>query len=90
MLRITVDQSGASVVLKVEGKLKGPWVTELERCWQSTQANLPGTRVRVDLSEVDFVEDRGRILLTEMLHCGAELAATGPMMKALLADIAAG
>jgi hypothetical protein len=90
MLRITVDQSGDPVVLKVEGKLKGPWVTEMERCWQTTQANFPGKRVRVDLGEVDFVEDQGRVLLTEMLHSGAELVATGPMMKALLADIAAG
>lgn len=90
MLRITVDQSGDPVVLKVEGKLKGPWVTELERCWQSTRANFPGKSLRVELSEVDFVEDRAKILLTEMLHSGAELVATGPMMNALLADVAAG
>lgn len=88
MLRITVDRPGDPIVLKVEGKLKGPWVRELERCWQSTRANFPGKRLRVELSEVDFVEDQGRILLTEMLHSGTELVATGPMMKAFLADIA--
>ena len=53
-------------------------------------SQLPGKRLRVELSEVDFVGDQGKILLTEMLHSGAELVATGPMMKALLADIAAG
>ena len=30
MLRITADLNSDPIVLKVEGKLKGPWVTELK------------------------------------------------------------
>ncbi|HKV78773.1 MAG TPA: hypothetical protein VJP02_11555 [Candidatus Sulfotelmatobacter sp.] len=90
MLRITVDQQGDPIILKVEGKLSGPWVKELERCWQSTRRKCAGRRLRVELSDVGFVEDRGRVLLREMLHSGDELAASGPMMKSILEEIAAG
>ncbi len=90
MLRITVDQHGNPIALKLEGKLKGPWVTELEHCWQSVRHDCDGKRLRVELSNVTFVEEPGKILLTEMVHSGAELVATGPMMKSILEEIAAG
>jgi hypothetical protein len=48
MLRITADLDSDPIVLKVEGKLKGPWVTELEHCWQSTRATCPGHRLHID------------------------------------------
>ena len=89
MLRITADLSSDPIVLKVEGKLKGPWVTELEHCWQGARASCPGHRLRIELNDITFVEDRGKVLLTEMLHSGVELIATGPMMKSILEDIAA-
>jgi len=90
MLRITADLSSDPIVLKVEGKLRGVWVGELEHCWQRTRANCPGHRLRIELNDITFVEDRGKVLLTEMLHSGVELVATGPMMKSILEDIAAG
>jgi hypothetical protein len=90
MLRITTDLSSDPIVLKVEGKLKNVWVNELEHCWQSTRFNCPGHRLRIELNDIAFVDDRGKVLLTEMLHSGAELVATGPMMKSMLEDIAAG
>ena len=34
MLRITTTDSGEKVILKLEGKLAGPWVEEFERCWR--------------------------------------------------------
>ena len=90
MLRITTDLISDPIVLKVEGKLKSVWVTELEHCWQSTRASCHGHRLRIELNDITFVDDRGKVLLTEMLHSGAELVATGPMMKSILEDIAAG
>jgi len=90
MLRITADLCSDPIVLKVEGKIKGVWVAELEHCWQSARVNCPGHRLRIELSDITFVEDQGKVLLTEMLHSGVELVATGPMMKSILEDIAAG
>ena len=88
MLRITVELHGDFTVLKVEGNLREPWVAELERCWRSTCATRPAKRVRVELKDVSFVDDRGKVLLTEMAYNGAELVATGLMMNAILEDIA--
>jgi len=87
MLRITVELHGDFTVLKVEGSLREPWVEELERCWRSTCATRPAKRVRVELKDVSFVDDRGKVLLTEMAYNGAELVATGVMMNATLQDI---
>ena len=35
MLRITVEEQNNSTSLRLEGKLTGDWVGELERCWIS-------------------------------------------------------
>ena len=90
MLRITADLCSDPIVLKVEGKLRGPWVTEPERYWQSTRANCRGHRLRIELNDITFVEEQGKVLLAEMLHSGVELVATGPMITSILEDIAAG
>lgn len=90
MLRVTVDQENNPVVLKVEGKLSGPWVRELEECWRNTRLKCAGRRLRVELTDVSFVEDRGRVLLKEMIHSGDELLASGPMMRSILEEIAEG
>jgi hypothetical protein len=88
MLCITVELHGDFTLLKVEGSLREPWVGELERSWRTTCATRPAKRVRVELKDVSFVDDRGKVLLTEMAHNGAELVATGLMMNAVLQDIA--
>jgi hypothetical protein len=90
VLRITANLCSDPLVLKVEGKLRGPWVIELEHCWKSTCASYPGHRLRIELNDVTFVEDRGKVLLAEMLHRGAELVAVGPMMASILEEISAG
>jgi len=48
MLKITLQSDAGVAVFQLEGRLAGPWVKELERCWRSaadTQQNIP---VRVD------------------------------------------
>ena len=53
MLKITTRREAGALVFQLEGKLAGPWVQELERCWRSA----PGTRQsRVDLSSVTFID----------------------------------
>lgn len=89
MLRVTVEESGAQVVFRLEGKLKGPWVIELERCWRSTSGHAVGKTFVVDLDDMDFVDDQGKALLTEMARAGVELIATGLMMRPIVQQIMA-
>jgi anti-anti-sigma regulatory factor len=83
MLRISrVTDHDATTTLRVEGKLVGPWVGELnEVCVR--QAAADGS-VRLDLSAVSFVDDAGVKLLRELRGCGAKLAACSQLVAELL------
>jgi ABC-type transporter Mla MlaB component len=89
MLRVTVEERGDQIVFRIEGKLKGPWVIELEKCWRATSGHAIGKTFGVDLDGVDFVDDQGRSLLTEMARSGVELIATESMMLSIVQQIVA-
>jgi anti-anti-sigma regulatory factor len=48
---------------------------------------LNGEPLRIDLSGVTYVDDRGRELLARMIKSGAELRATGIMTRAVVEEI---
>ena len=87
MLRITVQERSSGVTLMLEGKLIGPWVSELEKTWCSKSADK---RVQVDLSEVSFVDASGEALLAQMCRRGAELIADSPLMKQIIEEVTSG
>jgi ABC-type transporter Mla MlaB component len=88
MLKITTHTDATATTLELEGKLAGPWVQELERCWQeAVQVNRP---VKVRLKVVTFIDGAGRKLLAEMHRQGAELIADGCMTKAITEEIERG
>ncbi len=86
MLRITVQEGHAAPVLKLEGKLAGPWVAELERSWAANAAGAAGGRIRVDLSDVTFIDAEGTKLLFRMYEQGAELQAGGCMTRCIVEE----
>jgi ABC-type transporter Mla MlaB component len=87
MLRITVEEKPDRIRFRLEGKLMGSWVEELERCWISIRNFGPVNRFFVDLSSVSFVDDKGKALLTRMVSQGAKLRAKGLLMTALAKKI---
>jgi hypothetical protein len=87
MLRITVDDSGSAIHLKLEGRLTGAWVTELEHCWRPYSAGVPCRGLVVDLTSTDFVDLAGKYLLALMHQRGAVFTARTPLMKDLVAEI---
>ena len=89
MLRVSVEERGDRIIFRVEGKLRGPWVSELERCWRSTASHTNAKSFRVDLDGVDFVDDHGKALLREMDAAGVELIATECAMRSIVQQIAA-
>jgi ABC-type transporter Mla MlaB component len=83
MLRITYTRGRESICnLRLEGKLLGPWVTELARLCNE----LPCTPdcLRLDLSAVTFVDDAGVALLRALIGRGATLAACSGLVAELL------
>lgn len=87
MLRITVEEKADFIRFRLEGKLIGDWVKELERAWICAKNTQPGTRFRIDLSSMSFVDDKGKALLESMVSEGAELLADNPMMTSLVRSI---
>lgn len=87
MLKITVDRGSNRLVL--EGSLTGPWVDTLDQSWRDALASHAAGAIVVDLSEITFVDARGKALLAAMHHAGAALTAHGSMNQALVDEIAA-
>jgi anti-anti-sigma regulatory factor len=58
-LRITVHENGESMVLKLEGRLTGPWVAELNHLWQQTSATRGGRKIALDLRETTYADASG-------------------------------
>lgn len=86
MLKITTHGSEDSTRITLEGRLVGPWIAELERCWRESTESAAGRRLIVDLTGVTFVEPEGKALLTRMYQAGAELLASGCCMKSIVED----
>jgi len=88
MLRITIQESAQASTFKLEGKLTGPWVRELEQAWATSSATAPGRALIVDLADVTFIDCAGRSLLARMHESGATLIAHSPMNRSIVDEIA--
>jgi anti-anti-sigma regulatory factor len=87
VMKVTTEKHGAPPTLKVEGKLAGPWVNELEKTWQSITAEGRGREVVADLSDVTFIDAQGWDLLERMMESGAELEAHELLPRYVIGEI---
>ena len=87
MLKITLHDSSEELRLKLEGKLAGLWVAELQQCWRTAASTTHGRKTVVDLGDVDFVDPEGQSLLAEMHRQGVRLVAVTPLIQALVQEI---
>jgi outer membrane protein len=91
MLRITIQESAQASTFKLEGKLTGPWVQELEQAWAAAVAAVPASPSHpliVDLADVTFIDCPGKSLLARMHQSGAKLMASSPMNCSICDEIA--
>ena len=88
MLRIHVENELEAVRLRLEGKLIHPWVDELFTVWMDLSPRIPGHRgVHVDLSEVSFVDARGKAVLVAMRRAGCSLQGPTPFIEAVIEEV---
>ena len=87
MLRITLDKNSRCSSLRLEGRLTGPWVDELERTWRTLASGPNDGHVAVDLTDVTFVGEDGKKLLETMYGEGAKLKASGCVTRRLVEEI---
>ncbi len=87
MLRITVQTEAGKTVLKLDGKITGPWVKELESCWEMLRRVQARKAMVVDLGNVTFINAAGSQLLERMHREGAELLGEGPLTRSIVEEI---
>ena len=89
MLRVTVEDLGTALRLKVEGRLAGAWVPELEQSWRTLIRHSPGVSLAVDLTDTEFVDLAGTYLLSLLYRSGVQLRANSLYMKNVIDEITA-
>lgn len=87
MLRITTRVIAGDVGLFVEGRLAGPCVGELEKCWRRAVAGESPVPTVIDLTDVSFIDAHGKELLSQMHDQGIKLIANGLLSKLLVEEI---
>lgn len=82
MLRITrlPEDDPVRLLVKLEGKLIGPWVPELERAFELGEMS----GIRLDLTDVTFVDAAGAACLRRLLEHGAQMIACSGYVTQLL------
>jgi hypothetical protein len=87
MLRITrIANDGGQETLRVEGRLIGPWVSELDR--ECERLLGEGRPLVLDLSELRFLDERAIALLHELERRSVTLAKPPPFVaEALKGDV---
>lgn len=86
MLKVTMHEEAQSTTLKLEDRLAGPWVEELERCWREV-AGPQQSHVLVDLTGVTFIAPGGKAPLARMWKQGAKFRAVGCLTRCIVDDI---
>ena len=87
MLRITVHDNPRSLTFQLEGSLAGPWLRELEECWQNALAGQHEPVLRVDLTGVTSINAAGKACLAALHRQGAEFVAADCLTKAVVDEI---
>jgi len=87
MMKIEIQETGESVVLRVEGRLSGAFVPELEHCWRDTQSTQPKRRISVDLKNVTCIDRSGKYLLQLMHRSGVPFLRAGLAVQDILEQI---
>lgn len=83
MLRITpIATNPDATCLRLEGRLIGPWVDELERAVEATRS--PPSGLQLDLARVQFVDALGLELLRALQDHGVVLLRATPFIEELL------
>jgi ABC-type transporter Mla MlaB component len=80
---VTIKLADAkAIVMKIEGKISGLQVPELQRAWQDLGPSLSDRRLLVDLCGVTHVDGAGQTLLAEIRSkTGAEFVADTPLTR---------
>jgi ABC-type transporter Mla MlaB component len=82
MLKITSQANDGSLLVRLEGKLVGPWVNEARVQLDRTVANR--SAIRLDLAKLSFVDRAGTSLLHDLVSRGFAIESCSNYVAELL------
>ncbi|HYA89699.1 MAG TPA: STAS domain-containing protein [archaeon] len=86
-LKITFQEQPELTILRLDGRVVGPWVQELDRAWRSAAACRGSKRLLIDLCGVTYADSDGRQVLAEIHQAtGAEFKTDTPMGQYIAAE----
>lgn len=89
MLRISLEEKSDAIVLKLEGRVAGPWAAELGRLWNEKAPDLARKKISLDLRQVTFADADGmRILKAVYSETGAAFLTSTPWTQYLAEEVA--
>ena len=65
-LKITIQNGDGEIGLKLEGRVAGPWVAELDRVWVETAPQLGKKTLSIDLQHVIYADGAGKQVLRDI------------------------
>jgi len=87
MLRISTHEEPDCLTFRLEGRLAGSWVQEMEDCWRSKVVNQPISNIRLDLTGVTYIDQPGKSFLKVAHSQGVKFIACGCLMRAIVAEL---
>ena len=88
MLRITVEENPKAMVIKLEGRIAGPWAAELDRLWSQTAPAVAGRELSLDLRDTTFADADGiRALKDIYFQTGARILTGTPWTEYLAEEV---
>lgn len=76
------------MVVKLEGRIVGPWVAELDRIWAQTSSSVSSRRVALDLRETTYADAGGiRVLRAIYSQTEAAILTSTPWTQYLAAEV---
>jgi DMSO/TMAO reductase YedYZ molybdopterin-dependent catalytic subunit len=89
VLRITVDENPEAIVIKLEGRIAGPWAAELDRLWEEKSLDAAKKKLSLDLRSTTFADADGmRVLKAIYSQTGAALLTGTPWTQYLAEEVA--
>jgi hypothetical protein len=81
VLKISITETTTETRWVLQGRVFGPWVSELNAIWRTSTRTRKGRACIVDLDAVTFIDKDAEKLLHTMAREGAEFIANGLYIK---------
>ena len=87
MLKISIIEGYSRCCLIVEGKLVGPWASELKIACEKAKTGLGGRELVLDLKYLTAISQEGENLLLELMSNGIKFRCRGVFTKHVLKQL---